>query len=73
MTMCPFVQYHCDDVVRKRTRIAAGRIIIIIQRDESGLGQNGSTGVVEWTEFADDQMCSTRERKVPHMRLEFSH
>ena len=31
-------------MVRKRTRTAAGRIIIIIQKDESGLGQNGSTG-----------------------------
>lgn len=44
MTMCSFVQNYRDDMVRKRTRIAAGRIIIIIQKDESGLGQNGSTG-----------------------------
>lgn len=44
MTMCSFVQNYREDMVKKRTRIAAGRIIIIIQRDESGLGQNGSTG-----------------------------
>jgi len=44
MTMGSLVQNYRDAMVRKRTRIAAGRIIIIIQRDESGLGQNGSTG-----------------------------
>lgn len=44
MTMGSLVQNYHDAMVRKRTRIAAGRIIIIIQRDESGLGQNGSTG-----------------------------
>lgn len=73
MTMCSFVQNYSEDMVKKRTRITAGRIIIIIQRDESGLGQMAALGVVEWTEFADDQMCSVRKREVPSMMLGFSH
>ena len=73
MTMCSFVQNYSEDMVKKRTRITAGRIIIVIQRDESGLGQMAALGVVEWTEFADDQMCSVRKREVPSMMLGFSH
>ena len=73
MTMCSFVQNYSEDMVKKRTRITAGRIIIIIQRDESGLGQMAALGVVEWTEFADDQMCSVRKREVPSMMPGFSH
>lgn len=43
MTMCSLVQNYSEDMVKNRTRITAGRIIIVIQRDETDLGQNGST------------------------------